>query len=71
VLVVASSDLSHYHGYAEASKLDAVAVKSIAALDTDALIRDIGAERCEACGILPVLITMEYAKRVARDGGCC
>jgi len=69
VLVVASSDLSHYHGYAEANKLDAVAVTSIAALDTDTLIRDIGAERCEACGILPVLITMDYAKRMgARQG---
>jgi len=63
VLVVASSDLSHYHGYAEANKLDAVALKSIAALDTASLIRDIGAKRCEACGILPVLITMDYAKR--------
>jgi len=69
VLVVASSDLSHYHGYAEANKLDAIAVKSIAALDTASLIRDIGAERCEACGILPVLITMEYVKRMgAREG---
>ena len=27
VLVVASSDLSHYHGYAEANKLDAVALE--------------------------------------------
>ena len=69
VLVVASSDLSHYHGYAEANKLDAVALKSIAALDTAALIRDIGAERCEACGILPVLITMDYAKRMGAHAG--
>jgi AmmeMemoRadiSam system protein B/AmmeMemoRadiSam system protein A len=69
LLVVASSDLSHYHGYAEANKLDAVGVASIAALDTAALIRDVGAERTEACGILPVLITMEYAKRLgARQG---
>jgi hypothetical protein len=69
VLVVASSDLSHYHGYAEANKLDAVALASIAALDTPALIRDIGAERCEACGILPVLITMDYAKRLGAHRG--
>jgi len=69
VLVVASSDLSHFHGYAEANKLDAVAVASIAALDSAALIRDIGAERCEACGILPVLITMDYAKRMGAHQG--
>lgn len=69
VLVVASSDLSHYHGYAAANQLDAVALKSIAALDTAALIRDISGERCEACGILPVLITMEYARRMGAHRG--
>jgi len=69
LLVVASSDLSHYHGYAAANKLDAVALTSIAALDTPALIRDIGAERCEACGILPVLITMDYVKRMGAHRG--
>ena len=69
VLVVASSDLSHYHDSGEANKLDAVAVKSMAALDTAALIKDIGAERCEACGILPVLITMDYAKRMGARRG--
>ncbi len=69
VLVVASSDLSHYHGYAEANQLDAVALASIAALDTQALVRDIGAERCEACGILPVLITMDYVKRLGAQRG--
>jgi AmmeMemoRadiSam system protein B/AmmeMemoRadiSam system protein A len=69
VLVVASSDLSHYHGYADANRLDAVAVASIAALDTAALVRDIGAERCEACGILPVLITMDYVKKMGARRG--
>ncbi len=69
ILVVASSDLSHYHGYAEANKLDSVAIKSIAALDPVALEQDVRSERCEACGILPVLITMGYAKRMgARQG---
>jgi MEMO1 family protein len=69
LLVVASSDLSHYHGYGEANRLDAVALKSIAALDAQALEKDIRTGRCEACGILPVLITMDYAKRMgARQG---
>jgi AmmeMemoRadiSam system protein A len=67
--VVASSDLSHYHGYAEANQLDAVAVRSIAALDSLALEKDVRAGRCEACGILPVLITMEYARRMGARRG--
>jgi hypothetical protein len=69
VLVVASSDLSHYHGYSEANKLDAVALKSIEALDTASLVKDIRSERCEACGILPVLIAMDYAKRMGAHRG--
>jgi AmmeMemoRadiSam system protein B/AmmeMemoRadiSam system protein A len=69
VLVIASSDLSHYHGYAAANKLDAVAIASIAALDTPTLTRDVGAERAEACGILPVLITMEYVRRLGAKRG--
>jgi AmmeMemoRadiSam system protein B/AmmeMemoRadiSam system protein A len=69
VLVVASSDLSHYHSYSEANALDAVALKAIAAMDADALERDIRAGRTEACGILPVLITLEYARRVGATKG--
>jgi AmmeMemoRadiSam system protein B len=69
VLVVASSDLSHYHGYAEANTLDAVAVNEIAALDAAALERDIRSGRCEACGILPVLITMEYVRTMGARRG--
>ncbi len=69
VLVVASSDLSHYHGYAEAKRLDAVALRSIVALDAPTLERDIGGERCEACGILPVLIAMAYAKSLGAHEG--
>jgi AmmeMemoRadiSam system protein B/AmmeMemoRadiSam system protein A len=69
VLVVASSDLSHYHDYDSANRLDALALKSMVALDTAALERDIGAQRCEACGILPVLITMDYARRMGAKRG--
>lgn len=69
LLVVASSDLSHYHPYAEANRLDATALQSIEALDSTALERDISAGSCEACGILPVLITMDYARRLGATRG--
>jgi AmmeMemoRadiSam system protein B/AmmeMemoRadiSam system protein A len=69
VLVVASSDLSHYHGYDEANRLDTVALRSIVALDELALEKDIRGERCEACGILPVLTVMAYARRMGATRG--
>jgi len=47
-LIVISSDLSHYHDYARAGRLDAETAAAILALDADA----IGEER--ACGRIPI-----------------
>jgi MEMO1 family protein len=47
-LIVISSDLSHYHDYARARRLDADTAAAILALDADA----IGEER--ACGRIPI-----------------
>lgn len=56
-LVVASTDLSHFHPYDEAKALDRACVDAICAMDS-AAVRD-----CEACGKTPVLVLMELAKR--------
>lgn len=55
-VVVASSDLSHYHTWAEAKALDEQCVKAICALDTEAM------KNREACGKLPVLALMHLAR---------
>ncbi|MBN2015109.1 MAG: AmmeMemoRadiSam system protein B [Candidatus Altiarchaeota archaeon] len=57
-LIVASTDLSHYHPYNEALTLDNYCVESIVALD------DAKAEGCEMCGYFPVLVTMEIAEKL-------
>ncbi len=56
-LVVASSDLSHYHSYADAKALDERCVKAICALDIDEM------KKQEACGKLPVLALMYLARQ--------
>jgi hypothetical protein len=56
-LVVASSDLSHYHPYDDAKKLDSRCVDAICRLDTD----DMKSE--EACGKLPILALMHLARQ--------
>jgi AmmeMemoRadiSam system protein B len=58
-LIVISSDLSHYHDYARAQRLDADTAAAILALDADA----IGEER--ACGRIPIGGLL----RVAREKG--
>lgn len=59
-LVVASTDLSHYHPYDEAETLDHRTVKWICDLDIPALGAREAAE--SACGRLPVLVLMHLAK---------
>lgn len=57
-LILISSDLSHYHDYARARRLDADTATAIVALDADA----IGEE--QACGRIPIggLLKMARAK---------
>jgi MEMO1 family protein len=64
-LLVASSDLSHYHAAARAATLDGVVVDAIQAFDADALERAL--VRCpdHACGGSPITAVM----RAARDLG--
>lgn len=55
-IVVASSDLSHYHPYDEAKDKDSRCVKAICDMDTEDM------KGQEACGKLPILSLMHLAK---------
>lgn len=55
-LVVASSDLSHYHSYEQAHKLDSNCVDALCRLDVQAM------QKQEACGRLPILTLMHLAR---------
>ncbi len=58
-LVIASSDLSHYHPYEEARALDCQTVKWIGDLDIAALQAPDAEER--ACGRMPILTVLHLA----------
>jgi MEMO1 family protein len=57
-LLVASSDLSHYHPYDQAKKLDAQCVKDICELNLEAM------NAREACGKSPILVLMHLAQQM-------
>ena len=61
-LLIASSDLSHFHPYEEAVKLDRRVIDSVEAFDEDALMSQIANERLEACGGGPVAAVMHASK---------
>jgi AmmeMemoRadiSam system protein B/AmmeMemoRadiSam system protein A len=62
MLILASTDLSHYHPYDEAVAIDARTVTAVEAGDVEQLWQYLSAEQCEACGHVPLTIFLEYMK---------
>lgn len=60
-LIVASSDLSHFHSKAEADRLDSKVEKRISAFDYEGLLSDLENQECEACGGGPIAVLMKAA----------
>jgi MEMO1 family protein len=64
ILIVGSSDLSHFHNYTTASQLDAIVIKHLQDGDASGLLKSLDREICEACGGGPIAVTMLVAKRL-------
>ena len=56
-LIVISSDLSHYHAYAEAQRMDKATCQAVEALDVNGITDD------QACGRIPMRGLMALARR--------
>lgn len=61
-LVVASSDLSHYHDAQTAERIDRRLLSHLQALDVEPLAQDLEAGECEACGAGAILTAMILAR---------
>ncbi|MDD5765202.1 MAG: AmmeMemoRadiSam system protein B [Candidatus Marinimicrobia bacterium] len=61
-VVVASSDLSHYHSYPEAVQMDKHLVSLLEKMDLSALESGYKDNSLEACGLAPILTLLKYAK---------
>ena len=66
-LIVASTDLSHFHPYSQAIKLDSVVQKDVASFDPSRLFEDLHNGTCEACGGGPMISAMLVAKKLGAD----
>ena len=69
VLVVASSDLSHFHTYDQAKALDRVVIDRINAFDPQGLAESLSKGECEACGGGPIVSAMLLARRQGATDG--
>lgn len=63
-LIVASSDLSHYHSYEEAVRLDSVVISHINSFKEDNLYEDLATGLCEMCGGGPVIAMMKACRQL-------
>lgn len=66
-LIVASSDLSHYHSATDARVLDDVVLSNIEGYNPDGLFNAISHGNCEACGFGPIITAMLAARRLGAD----
>lgn len=69
VLLVASTDLSHFHSYEKAVEMDRVVLNDIDRFDPDRLNRDLKDNRAEACGGGPVVTVMLAARALGANQG--
>lgn len=67
VLIVASTDLSHFHPYQDAVNLDRIVIDHVKSYDPEGLFRAIATGKCEACGADPLVTTMLLAKKLGAN----
>ncbi len=60
-LIVASSDLSHYHSKQDAFQLDSIVEKDVDEFNFEKLRSDLEKRNCEACGGGPIVAMMKAA----------
>ncbi len=66
-LLVASSDLSHYHPAAAAHRLDAVVSECVERFDAGGLMQRLETSRGHACGGGPIVAVMKAARLLGAD----
>ena len=64
ILLVASSDLSHYHSYDDAVRLDKRVIDAIVNFDPDAFMDELEEKSFEACGGGPIAAIMKAAQQL-------
>lgn len=67
ILIVASTDMSHYHPYEKANSMDKFTMDILGKMDAGELYEKVNSLTCELCGIMPVVTVMLTAKNLGFD----
>ena len=63
ILIIASSDLSHFHDQEKAEILDHILIEAVAKYDPELLYNRLSTDSCEACGGAPIITAMIAARK--------
>lgn len=67
ILIVASSDFTHFESAQQGCKLDQYVIDKILDMDSEGVESEVYKHRISVCGYGPIMTLMEYAKNVAAD----
>lgn len=67
VLIVASSDMTHYESHLSAAQKDSKAIEKIIDLDPQGLYETVRNDRISMCGVNPVTVMLMCAKRMGAE----
>lgn len=67
ILIVVSTDWSHYHGYDTAVRMDTLAISSVEDLSSFELINRARMGDIELCGIFPMMVALDAANKAGMD----
>ena len=67
VLIIASSDLSHYYPYEKAVLLDGICLERLNCFDPEGLASEVKNQRTQACGAGPLITMMLVARKLGGD----
>jgi len=67
VLIIASTDLSHFYTAEKAKGLDEITLKEIQKLNPEELYKKVKQEECELCGAMPVVATLIASKELGAN----
>ncbi|MBI5326576.1 MAG: AmmeMemoRadiSam system protein B [Ignavibacteriae bacterium] len=67
VLLIASSDLSHFHTQKQAEKIDSPLVKAFSKLDYFKIAMNLYQDKWEACGGAPITVVMSAAEQLGAN----
>jgi hypothetical protein len=60
-IIIASSDLSHFHNRKKSEKLDLLVEENINAMNYEKMLNDLETNKCEACGGGPISVLIKSA----------